>query len=49
MELSGSNIKKFIIFSQKKTILIIWEMETPKKFVIFQEAELFLYFRKWKP
>ena len=47
MELFGSNIKKFLIFS-----LIFWEMETPKKFNIFQKTELFyisgnfLYLRK---
>ena len=28
--LSGSNIKKFLIFSQKKTFPIFREMETPK-------------------
>ena len=52
MELSTSNIKKFLIFSQKKTFLIFRETETSKKFLIFQETELFyssgnsLYFRK---
>ena len=35
MELSSSNIKKFLIFSQKKTVLMFREMETPKKFLIF--------------
>ena len=30
MELSNSNIKKFLIFSQKKAF-IFWETETPKK------------------
>ena len=38
MELSSSNIKKFLIFSQKKTFLIFRETETPKKS---------FYFRKW--
>ena len=43
MELSYSNIKKFLIFQ---------EPETPPKFIMFQETELsyasrnFLYFRK---
>ena len=27
MELSGSNIKKFLIFSQRKAFLIFWKME----------------------
>ena len=40
MELSGSNIKKFLIFSQKKAFLIFWETKILKKFVIFQEMEL---------
>ena len=35
MELSGSNIKKFVIFSQKKAFL-----RNPEKFLIFQETEL---------
>ena len=46
MEVSGSNIKKFLIFSQKKAFLIFpkWnflifrETETPKKFHTFQET-----------
>ena len=38
--ISSSNIKKFLIFSQKKAFLVFWEMETPKKFVMFQEMEL---------
>ena len=29
MELSGSNIKKFLIFSQRKAFLKIQETETP--------------------
>ena len=31
MELSSSNIKKFLIFSQKKSFLIFQETKTPKK------------------
>ena len=47
MELSGSNITKFFIFSQKKAFFIFWEMETPKKFPIFHSGNrTFLYFRK---
>ena len=41
MELSDSNIKRFIIFSQNNVFLIFKKMETPKKFFIFQEKELF--------
>ena len=49
MELSGSNIKKFLIFSQKKPLLIFQEMETPpspppKK----KNNKKCLFFRKWK-
>ena len=47
MELSSSNIKKRLTFSQKKKFPIFWETETPK---IFQETKLFkrnfLYFRR---
>ena len=39
MELSCSNIKKCLIFSQNKAFLIFRETETPKKFFIFQETE----------
>ena len=39
MELSGSGIKNFLIFLQKKVIFIFWETETPKKFLVFQEKE----------
>ena len=52
MELSSSNIKKFLTFSQKKAFLIFRETETPKKFLTFQEKEFsyisgnFLCFRK---
>ena len=38
MEFSSSNIKKKIIFYQKKAFLIFLEMETLKKFLIFQEV-----------
>ena len=40
MELSSFNIKKFLIFSQNKALLIFQETETPKKCVIFREKEL---------
>ena len=40
MELSSSNIKKFLIYSRKKVFLLFWETETPKKLFIFQETEL---------
>ena len=47
MELSGSNIKKFLMFSQKKAFSIFRQAETPKNsfdfrkwnFLIFQEME----------
>ena len=39
MELSCSNIKKFLIFSQKKAFLIFWETESPKKSFILQETK----------
>ena len=40
MEVPSSNIKKFLIFSQKRAFLIFRETETPKKrnFLIFQET-----------
>ena len=40
MELSGSNIKRFLIFSQKKSFHIFRETETLKKFLLFQEMKL---------
>ena len=40
MELSSSNIKKFLIFSQKQAFLKFWKMKTSKKFLMFQETEL---------
>ena len=40
MKLSSSNIKKFLIFSQKKTFLTFRKTEAPKKFFILQEREL---------
>ena len=39
MEPYSFNIKKVLIFSQKKAFLIFWETETSKKFLIFQETE----------
>ena len=41
MELSGSNIKKFLIFSQKKSFFIFRETKTLKKFFMSQETGLF--------
>ena len=35
MELSSSNIKAILIFSQKKTFLIFWETKIQKKFLTF--------------
>ena len=43
MELSSSNIKKILIFSQKKAFLIFWKMELSdskvKKRLIFLETK----------
>ena len=41
MELSSSNIKKFPIFSQKKTFVIFPETKTTQNSVIFQKTEHF--------
>ena len=57
MELSNSNIKRLLIFSQKKAFLIFQKTKTLKKLFLFQEIELslfqemetlknFLYFKK---
>ena len=43
MELSGSNIKKFLTFFKKKTFFIFLtfrETKIPEKFFTFQETEL---------
>ena len=40
MELSGCSIKKFLIFSQKKSFLMFQEMETLRKFLMFKKTEL---------
>ena len=39
MELSGSNIKKFLYFLKEKLFLYFGKPKTPKKFLIFQETE----------
>ena len=50
VKLSSTNIKKFLVFSQNKALLIFQEKKTSKKIFIFQEVELsyisgnFLYF-----
>ena len=46
---SYSNIKKFLIFSPKKAVLIFQEMETLKNYFIFSQKKSFLVFRKTKP
>ena len=43
MELSGSSMKKFFMFSQKKSALIFQETKTPKKFLIFSLKKSFSY------
>ena len=45
---SYSNIKKFLIFSPKKAVLIFQEMETLKNYFIFSQKKSFLVFRKTK-
>ena len=40
IDLSISSVKKFLIFSQKKAVLIFQETETPKKFILFQKTEI---------
>ena len=40
MELSNSNIKKFLIFSKKKVFLIFQETEIPKTLFRFQESQV---------
>ena len=49
MKHSGSNIKKFFIFPQKKAFLIFRAMETRKKFLIFQETGLSYILGKGNP
>ena len=39
MELSSSNIKRFLIFSQKKSFLIFQETKPPKKSLIFYQKK----------
>ena len=39
MDLSSSNIKKFLTFSQVKAFLIFQEAKTPQKLLIFQKTE----------
>ena len=51
MKLSASNIKKSLIFSQKKAIFIFQETETPQNRYISRNGPFyisgnFLYFRK---
>ena len=40
MELSSSNIKKFLTLSEEKAVHIFQETRSPKKFLIFQKTEL---------
>ena len=57
MELSGSNIKKYLIFSwkvlffyfRKQNFFMLQETETPNKFLIFSPKKALLIFRKRKP
>ena len=45
MELSSSNIRKFLIFSPKKAVLILQEMEIPKEFLIFSQKKAVFIFQ----
>ena len=38
MKLSGSNIKKFLTFSQNKAFLTFEETETLRNFIVFQQT-----------
>ena len=46
MELSSSNIKKILIFSQRKSFLIFSQKKT---FLIFSQKKAFLMFPEMKP
>ena len=51
IELSGSTIKKFFIFTQKKAFLIFRETKTELSYISvsnFPSLKNFLYFKKWK-
>ena len=48
IELSRSNIKKFLIFSLKRAVLIFQETQTSKKFLIFSQKKVLLIFGKTK-
>ena len=43
MQLSCSNIKKFLVFCEEKAFLIFPEPETPEKFVIILEKKFFIF------
>ena len=47
MKISNSNVKKFVIFCQKKPVLF-QETKTRKKFLTFSQKKVFLSFGKWK-
>ena len=49
MHLSSTNIKKFILFSQKKAFPIFWETDIPQKIPYASGNGTFLHFRKRKP
>ena len=44
MKLSNSNIKKCLVFSQKKAVPIFQEKETTKKILIFSQKKAGLIF-----
>ena len=49
MQLSNSNIKKFLILSQKKAFLLFLKNGNPKEISYISGNGTFLYFTKQKP
>ena len=41
-EVSSSNIKEILMFSQKKGFLVFRETETPKKFLVIRKPTIFI-------
>ena len=39
MDISGTNIKKFLIFSQKKAFLIFWKRKPRKNYLNFRKRQ----------
>ena len=43
----NENAEKFLIFSPEKAVLMFQGTEAPKKHFIFQETELFIYWKRY--